>query len=75
MTNQTFDPATAARPIALAMTAPVEMLSAEAAPTAGSGVLAYIEVEALSDGKFDIEFDPDITAFITSDGKSFAVKY
>ena len=33
MTNQTFDPATAARPIALAMTAPVEMLAAEAAPT------------------------------------------
>ena len=33
MTNQTFDPASAARPIALAMTAPVEMLAAEAAPT------------------------------------------
>ena len=33
MTNQTFDPATAARPLALAMTAPVGMLAAEAAPS------------------------------------------
>lgn len=33
MTNQTSDPATHARPVALAMTAPVEMLAAEAAPT------------------------------------------
>lgn len=44
-------------------------------PTSSSGVLAYIEVEALSEGTFEIQFDPDVTAFLTSDGKSFAVRF
>ncbi len=37
-----------------------------------SGVLAYIEVEALADGKHDLGFDTDSMSF---DGKTFAVKF
>lgn len=44
-------------------------------PESKNGILAYIEVEALADGQFMIGFDPDITAFLTSSGKSFAVKF
>ncbi len=42
---------------------------------ASSGVLAYVEVEALVDGVPVIAFDPDILNFLTSDGKNFAVKF
>ncbi|MEO6588926.1 MAG: secretin N-terminal domain-containing protein, partial [Pyrinomonadaceae bacterium] len=40
-----------------------------------SGVLAYIEIEALADGKPEISFDTDILNFLTADGRSFSVKY
>ncbi len=40
-----------------------------------SGVLAYIEIEALADGKPEITFDADILNMMTSDGKNFAVKF
>lgn len=40
-----------------------------------SGVLAYIEIEALADGKPEIAFDTDVLNFLTADGKSFSVKY
>ena len=40
-----------------------------------SGMLAYIEVEALADGKHDITFDKDILNFLTADGKNFVVKF
>ena len=40
-----------------------------------SGMLAYIEVEALADGKPDISFVKDILNFLTADGKNFVVKY
>ncbi len=40
-----------------------------------SGVLAYIEIEALADGKPEILFDADAINLMTADGKSFAVKY
>ena len=40
-----------------------------------SGVLAYIEVEALADGKPQIAFEGDILNFLTSDGKNFTVKF
>jgi len=42
---------------------------------ASSGVLAYVEVEALVDGVPVIAFDPDILNFLTADGKNFAVKF
>ena len=40
-----------------------------------SGMLAYIEVEALTDGKHDISFVKDMLNVLTADGKNFAVKY
>lgn len=40
-----------------------------------SGILAYVEVEALTDGKPEIAFDADILSLTTADGKAFAVKF
>lgn len=39
------------------------------------GVLAFVEVEALTDGKIDIAFEKDVLSFLTSDGKNFAVRF
>jgi general secretion pathway protein D len=39
------------------------------------GVLAYIEVEALVDGKPDILLERDVLNFLAADGKNFAVKF
>ncbi len=46
----------------------------DSAPNA-SGILAYIEIEALTDGKPEIAFDTDVLNFLTADGKVFSVKY
>ena len=40
-----------------------------------SGVLVYVEIEALADGKPEIYFDADIVNMLTADGKNFAVKF
>lgn len=40
-----------------------------------SGVLAYIEIEALADGKHEVKFDADVVNILTADGKNFAVKF
>jgi hypothetical protein len=40
-----------------------------------SGVLAYIEVEALTDGKHEISFDKDMFTLLTGDGKNFKVQF
>lgn len=40
-----------------------------------SGVLAYVEIEALTDGKPEIAFDADVLNMLTADGKNFAVKF
>ncbi len=40
-----------------------------------SGVLAFIEVEALSAGTHEIKFDKDVMNILTADGKNFAVKF
>jgi hypothetical protein len=42
---------------------------------ATSGVLAYVEVEALADGKPDITVERDVVNFLAADGKNFAVKF
>ncbi|MEO7674691.1 MAG: secretin N-terminal domain-containing protein, partial [Pyrinomonadaceae bacterium] len=39
-----------------------------------SGVLAIIEVEALTDGKVDIMLEKDVLNLLAADGKNFAVK-
>lgn len=51
-------------------------LSAKGDATAtANGTLAYIEVEALADGKPVIAFERDVLNFLTSDGKNFVVKF
>jgi len=40
-----------------------------------SGILAYVEIEALADGKPEISFDSDVLNMLTADGKNFAVKF
>jgi general secretion pathway protein D len=40
-----------------------------------SGILAYVEIEALADGKPEIAFDADVMNFLTADGKNFTVKF
>lgn len=40
-----------------------------------SGILAYIEIEALQKGKPEVRFDGNILNLLTVDGKNFAVKY
>ncbi len=39
-----------------------------------SGILAYIEVEALSQGIPEISFEPDIINVLTADGQTFELK-
>jgi len=40
-----------------------------------SGILAYIEVEALTAGKHELAFDKDLLTVLTADGKNFVVKF
>ncbi len=40
-----------------------------------SGVLAYIEVEALADGTPSLTLEKDVLSFLTADGRNFAVKF
>jgi hypothetical protein len=40
-----------------------------------SGVIAYVEIEALADGKPQLTFDKDVLNLLTSDGKNFAVSF
>lgn len=40
-----------------------------------SGILAYIEIEALADGKPEIAFDSDVISIMSADGKVFSLNY
>lgn len=40
-----------------------------------TGIMAYIEVEALADGKHEIAFDNDVLNILSNDGKNFTVKF
>ena len=42
--------------------------------SASKGILAVIEVEALTDSAFDMMIDKDVLNFLTEDGKNFAIK-
>lgn len=53
----------------------VSLSSAKDTAQNSSGVLAYVEIEALADGKPEISFDADILNMMTADGKNFAVKF
>jgi general secretion pathway protein D len=41
----------------------------------GSGVLAIVEVEALTDGKVELAFERDVISFLAPDGKSVAIRF
>lgn len=53
----------------------VSLSSAKESVEASSGVLAYIEIEALADGAPEMIFEKDVLNFLTPDGKNFTVKY
>ena len=40
-----------------------------------TGILAYIEVEALTDGRQEISFDREMINLLTANGKNFTVRY
>lgn len=40
-----------------------------------SGILAYVEIEALTDGKPEIAFDTDVMNVMAADGKIFSLNY
>lgn len=53
----------------------VSLSSAKDSAQNASGVLAFIEVECLSEGKHELAFDKDVLNMLTADGKNFAVKF
>ncbi len=53
----------------------VSLSSAKEVAEISSGILAYVEIEALADGKPEIFFDADALNMLTADGKNFAVKF
>jgi len=53
----------------------VSLSSAKEVAEMSSGILAYVEIEALADGKPEISFDADALNMLTADGKNFAVKF
>ena len=53
----------------------VSLVAPKDAAENNSGVLAYIEIEALADGKPEIVFDAEVLSFLTADGKNFTVKF
>jgi len=50
-------------------------LSTDKTMATGSGVVAYIEIEALMDGQPQIAFDKDALNLLTPDGKNFVVSF
>jgi len=40
-----------------------------------AGVMAFVEVEALSDGRIEIALEKDVLNLLAADGKNFAVKF
>lgn len=53
----------------------VSLTSTKDSAENSSGVLAYIEIEALSDGIPEMVFEKEVLNFLTSDGRNFTVKY
>jgi hypothetical protein len=53
----------------------VSLSSAKDSAQNSSGMLAFIEIEALSEGKHEVALDRDVMNILTADGKNFAVKF
>ena len=52
----------------------VTLAMPEGVSAMSKGVIAYVEVEALADGVFQMDIDKDVVNFLTGDGKNFAIK-
>jgi general secretion pathway protein D len=50
-------------------------LTSDGAVSAGSGIIAYVEIEALTDCQPAIAFDKDVLNLLTTDGKNFVVSF
>lgn len=53
----------------------VSLASADQSVAGDHGVLAFVEVEALADGKLDISLERDVLNFIAADGKNLGVRF
>ena len=53
----------------------VSLSAKDDAGATANGTLAFIEIEALVDGKPEMTFDRDVLNFLTTDGKNFQVKF
>ncbi|MBC7899390.1 MAG: hypothetical protein H7070_05000, partial [Saprospiraceae bacterium] len=53
----------------------VSLSLAQGTVGSGSGILAYVEIEALTDGKPEMTLEKDVLNFLAADGKNFAVKF
>jgi cohesin domain-containing protein len=53
----------------------VTLALADGAAPLQTGVLAYVEIEALADGTPSMELDKDVVNFLTPDGKNFAMRF
>ncbi|MGE3466048.1 MAG: secretin N-terminal domain-containing protein [Pyrinomonadaceae bacterium] len=53
----------------------VSLVTKDASEIDTAGILAYVEVEALTAGKVQIEFDRDVMNFLTVEGKNLVVRF
>lgn len=53
----------------------VSLSAGEQTVAATQGVLAFVEIEALADGKPEITLDKEVLNFLTPDGKNFSIKF
>jgi hypothetical protein len=53
----------------------VTLSPAEAAMQGNNGIIAYVEVEALSEGKLEIGFDRQTMTVLTPEGKNFSILF
>lgn len=53
----------------------VSLATTRDAAESSSGVLAYIEIEALADGVPEMSFEKEVLNFLTTDGRNFTVRF
>jgi hypothetical protein len=53
----------------------VSLTAGDKGVTGTEGVLAFVEVEALADGKPEIALEKDVLNFLTADGRNIPVKF
>ena len=53
----------------------VSFSAGDKALSSTEGVLAFVEVEALADGKPEIALEKDVLNFLSADGKNIPVKF